>query len=75
MTSPTQLGVKRGDRVTLYHESGAIEWERVDIADAVLLHALRDHPLDKKLVYEIIRQSDGKLGIQVSSQKNLIRKA
>src|SRR5258708_37122238 len=71
--SPTQLGVKRGEVVTLHHETGAIEWERVDIADTVLLHALRDHPLDKKLMYEIVRHGDGKLGIQVSSRKGLIR--
>jgi hypothetical protein len=71
--SPTQLGIKRGEVVTLHHETGAIEWERVDIADTVLLHALRDHPLDKRLMYEIVRQGDGKLGIQVSRQKGLIR--
>jgi hypothetical protein len=68
--SPTQLGVKRGEIVTLYHETGAIEWERVDIADTVLLHALRDHPLEKSLVYEIARQGDGTLTIQVSRRRN-----
>jgi hypothetical protein len=72
--SPTQLGIRRGEVVTLYHETGAIEWERVDIADTVLLHALRDHPLDKKLVYEIVRQSDGTRAIQVGS-RNANRKA
>jgi hypothetical protein len=73
--SPAHLGIKNGERVTLFHESGAIEWERMDIADAALLHAVRDHPLDKKVVYEIVRQGDGKLSIQVSKQKGLIRKA
>jgi hypothetical protein len=73
--SPTQLGVKRGEVVTLYHESGAIEWERIDTVDEVLLHALRGHPLDKRFVYEIVRRGDGTLGIQVSRQKGLVKKA
>ena len=67
--SPTQLGIKRGENVTLYHETGAIEWERVDTADSVLLHALRDHPLKKGLLYEIVRQGDGTLVIQVSKKR------
>jgi hypothetical protein len=51
--SPTQLNIQRGARITLHHETGALEWERVDIADAVLLHALRDHPLEKSLLSRI----------------------
>ena len=68
--SPTQLGINRGEIVTLYHETGAMQWQRVDIADAVLLHALRDHPLKKGLLYEIIRQGDGTLAIQVSTKRS-----
>jgi hypothetical protein len=67
--SPTQLDVKRGQTITLRHETGAMEWERVDIADTVLLHALRDHPLQKNVVYEILRQSDGRYAIQPSRNK------
>jgi hypothetical protein len=67
--SPVQLDVKRGETVVLQHESGALEWERVDIADSVLLHALRDHPLKKSIVYEIIKQSDGTLAIRPSGVK------
>jgi hypothetical protein len=64
--SPTQLNIQRGERITLHHETGALQWERVDIADAVLLHALRDHPLEKGVVYEIVKQSDGTFAIQPS---------
>jgi hypothetical protein len=68
--SPAQLQIRRGEIVTLYHETRAIDWQRVDTADAVLLHALRDHPLEKGVLYEIIRQSDGTLAIQLSRKKN-----
>ena len=64
--SPAQLDVKRGETVTLHHDTGAMEWERVDIADSVLLHALRDHPLQKNVIYEIVKQSDGTLAIRRS---------
>jgi hypothetical protein len=67
--SPTQLGIERGSIVTLYHETGAIEWQRVDIANTVLLHALRDHPLEKGVLYEIVRQGDGTLAIRRSKKK------
>jgi hypothetical protein len=68
--SPAQLGINRGEIVTLHHETGAMHWQRVDIADAVLLHALRDHPLKKGLLYEIVRQGDGTLSIQVSPERS-----
>ena len=64
--SPTQLDIKRGETITLHHETGVLEWERVDIADAVLLHALRDHPLQKNVVYGTVKQSDGTYAIQPS---------
>lgn len=67
--SPTQLEIKRGETITLHHETGALEWERVDIADAVLLHALRDHPLEKGVLYEIVKQGDGTYAIQPSRTK------
>lgn len=67
--SPTQLEVKRGETLVLQHETGALEWERVDIADSVLLHALRDHPLKKNLIYEIVKQSDGTFAIRPSQTK------
>lgn len=64
--SPTQLEIKRGETIVLQHETGALEFERVDIADSVLLHALRDHPLKKNIVYEIVKQNDGTFAIQPS---------
>jgi hypothetical protein len=64
--SPTQLDIKRGQTIILHHETGTPEWERMDIADAVLLHALRDHPLQKHVVYEIVKQSDGTYAIRPS---------
>jgi hypothetical protein len=67
--SPTQLELKRGEKIILHHETGALEWERVDIADAVLLHALRDHPLRKNIVYQIIKQGDGTYTIQPATGK------
>lgn len=41
----------------------------MDIADAVLLHALRDHPLKKNIVYQIVKQSDGTYAIQPTKIK------
>jgi hypothetical protein len=67
--SPAQLGVARGQTVTLYHETGATEWVRADTADTALLHALRDHPLKKGLIYEIVRRGDGTLVIQLSTKR------
>lgn len=70
--SPTQLGLKRGETITLHHETGAMQWERVDTADAVLLHALRDHPLQKNVIYEIVKQNDGTFAIQQSRAKRKV---
>lgn len=67
--SPAQLDIKRGETIILHHETGALEWERVDIADAVLLHALRDHPLKKNVLYQIVKQSDGTYAIVPSTNK------
>jgi hypothetical protein len=67
--SPAQLNIKRGETIILHHETGALQWERVDIADAVLLHALRDHPLQKNVVYEIVKQGDGTYAIQPSRSR------
>jgi hypothetical protein len=64
--SPTQLDIKRGETIVLHHETGALEWERVDIADTVLLHALRGHPLQKGVLYEIVRRGDSTFAIQPS---------
>ncbi|MGP8248070.1 MAG: hypothetical protein ACLQVN_26600 [Bryobacteraceae bacterium] len=69
--SPAQLEIKRGQTITLHHETGALDWERVDIADAVLLHASRDHPLLKNVVYEIVKQGDGTFAIQPSRVKRM----
>lgn len=67
--SPAHLDIKRGETIILYHETGALEWERVDIADAVLLHALRDHPLQKNIIYQIVKQGDGTYAIQPTKIK------
>jgi hypothetical protein len=67
--SPANLGVERGAIVTLHHETGAIEWQRADTGGVALLHAVRGHPLEKGVVYEILRQGDGTLAIQRSKKK------
>jgi hypothetical protein len=67
--SSAQLTVKRGEAITLQHETGSIEWERVDIADTVLLHAKRGHPLEKNVLYEILKQSNGTMLIQPSKAR------
>jgi hypothetical protein len=69
--SPANLGVERGATVTLHHETGAIEWERADTGGVALLHALRGHPLEKGVVYEIVKQGDGTLAIQRSKRKRM----
>jgi hypothetical protein len=70
--APTQLGLKRGETITLHHQTGAMEWERVDMADAVFLHALRDHPLQRNVIYEIVKQNDGTFFIQPSRSKRSV---
>jgi hypothetical protein len=67
--SPANLDVERGANVTLYYEGGAVEWQRTDTGATALLHAVRGHPLDKGVVYEIVRQGDGKLVIQPSEKR------
>ncbi|HEX5714800.1 MAG TPA: hypothetical protein VF179_01500 [Thermoanaerobaculia bacterium] len=63
--SPAQLEIKRGEVVSIHHETGTLQWERVDTADSVLLHALRDHPLEPSTIYEIVRSTDGVLSIRL----------
>ena len=69
--SPTQLPLQRDERVLLYYEGQASEWERIDTAGQVFLHALRDHNLGPGKRYEIVRQGDGTLAVRLgTSQKN-----
>ncbi len=68
--APTQLPLQRDERVLLYCEGQASEWERIDTAGQVFLHALRDHNLRPGKRYEIVRQGDGTLVIRLGvSQK------
>jgi hypothetical protein len=64
--APTQLPLQPDERVLLYHEGQASEWERIDTAGEVYLHALRDHNLTPGKRYEIVRQSDETLLIRPS---------
>jgi hypothetical protein len=65
--APTQLALQPGERVLLYYEAQASEWERIDTAGEVYLHALRDHNLRPGKRYEIVRQSDETLVIRPSA--------
>jgi hypothetical protein len=67
--APAQLGLQRDERVLLYHDGKAAEWERIDTAGKVYLHALRDHDLQSGKLYEIVRQGDGTLVIRLSDRK------
>jgi hypothetical protein len=67
--APTQLPLQPDERVLLYHEGQASEWERVDTAGEVYLHALRDHNLTPGRRYEIVRQSDETLLIRLSDSR------
>ncbi len=68
--APTQLPLQPGERVLLYYEAQASEWERIDTAGEVYLHALRDHNLLPGRRYEIVRQSDETLVIRPSAGHN-----
>jgi hypothetical protein len=65
--SPANLPVQRNETMLLYHRGTATEWERIDTARAVFLHALRDHDLTPGISYEIVRTSDGSLVLRVGS--------
>jgi hypothetical protein len=67
--APTQLPIQPDERVLLYHEGQASEWERIDTAGEVYLHALRPHNLSPGRRYEIVRQSDETLLIRLSDSK------
>ena len=67
--APTQLQIPNGGRLMLYYEGRASEWERLDTAGQVFLHALRDHNLQPGKHYEIIRHGDGTLVIRLSTSR------
>ena len=69
ISSPAHLRLQHNERVMLYHEGKASEWERVDTAGAVFLHALRDHDLTPGKLYEIVRQGDETLVIRLGGGK------
>lgn len=62
--APAHLPILRNEKMLLYHDGKAAEWERIDTAGRVYLHALRDHDLRPGKLYEIIRQGDGTLVIR-----------
>ncbi|MCY4087753.1 MAG: hypothetical protein OXG37_12955 [Actinomycetia bacterium] len=62
--APTQLPIQNGERVLLYRAGQASEWERVDTAGRVYLHALRDHSLRPGRRYHIAWQADETLVIK-----------
>ena len=62
--SPAHLPLQRNERVLLYYKGQASEWQRIDTAGKVFLHALRNHSLRPGKRYKIIRQSDGTLVIR-----------
>lgn len=65
--SPANLPIKHNQTILLYYEGTASAWERVDTAEAVFLHALRDHDLVPGQIYEIVRQSDDSLAVRRST--------
>ena len=65
--APAQLPLKRNERLLLYYGGQASEWERIDTADQVFLHAVRDHNLESGKRYEIVRQGDGRLLIRLDT--------
>ena len=69
--APTQLPPQTDGPVLLYHEGQASLWERIDTADQVFLHAVRDHDLKPGKRYEIIRQGDGTLMIRLETGRRI----
>ena len=65
ISSPAHLPLQRNETVLLYHKGQASEWERVDTAGAVFLHAVRDHDLIPGKLYEIVLQGDKTLIIRL----------
>ena len=68
--SPANLPLQPNERVLLYHEGTASEWERIDTAGAVFLHALRGHNLTPGRHYEIVRQGNEALVIRPRAGKS-----
>lgn len=68
--SPANLPIRSHETVLLYHEGRASEWERIDTADTVFLHALRDHDLTPGRPYEIVRQGTGSFAVRRTSRRN-----
>ena len=66
--SPTQLQLAPNGKLLLYYQGRASEWQRVDTAGQVYLHALRDHDLKPGVRYEIVRQREGVYEIQQQSK-------
>lgn len=62
--APAQLPVEMGEKLLLYFEGRASEWERIDTANQVFLLALRDHSLTPGQRYSIVRQGDNSLAIR-----------
>ena len=62
--APTRLSFEEGERVMLYYEGQASEWERLETSDHVFLHAVRDHNLQPGRPYEIVRSGDGTLSVR-----------
>lgn len=62
--APAMLPAVQNGAILLYHDGKATEWERIETASKVFLHAMRDHGLKPGRRYEIVRQGDGTLAIR-----------
>ncbi len=69
--APASLPVGKGERVLLYYEGRASEWQRTDTARQVFLVALRNHNLKLGQQYEIVRQGDDTLVIRLSGRQKI----
>jgi hypothetical protein len=62
--APARLPIQKSEKILIYQDGRAVEWERIDTAGRVYLHAMRDHTLEPKTLYELVRQEDQTLAIR-----------
>lgn len=65
--SPSVLGAAHGEKVVIYYDNCATEWQRLDASDRVWLAPIGMNPLSRRGRYGIVRRTDGSLAFTRNS--------